>query len=117
MGEGWGDFMSIVVRLKPEDHRNTSYPMSPWPTDKPDGIRLYPYSTRLEINPLNYTSLNDMGAVHQIGTVWATMLNEVLWNLIDEHGQNSDSKPTLIDDVPTDGRYLAMKLVLDAMAL
>lgn len=59
-----------------------------------------------------------MYEVHSVGTVWATFLYEVLWNLIDKYGFNADSKPTFDSDgVPTDGRYLTMKLVVDGMAL
>lgn len=46
------------------------------------------------------------------------MLYEVLWNLIDKAGFNADPKPTFDSNgVPTDGRYLAMKLVVDGLAL
>lgn len=47
------------------------------------------------------------------------MLYEVMWNIIDKHGLNPARKPTFIPGgvVPNDGRYLAMKLVIDAMAL
>ena len=45
------------------------------------------------------------------------MLYEVLWNLIDKYGKNNSDKPTFKNGIPTDGKYLAMKLVLDAMAL
>ncbi len=45
------------------------------------------------------------------------MLYEVLWNLVDKHGKNDAAVPTFENGVPTDGKYLAMKLVVDAMAL
>jgi extracellular elastinolytic metalloproteinase len=46
------------------------------------------------------------------------MLYEVLWNLIDKHGKNDNPTPDFDGNgVPTDGRYLALKLVLDGMAL
>lgn len=82
------------------------------------GIRSHPYSTSLTTNPLTYTSVNSLNAVHAIGTVWATMLYEVMWNLIDKYGKNDAARPTLnAKGVPSDGKYLAMKLVIDAMAL
>lgn len=59
-----------------------------------------------------------MTEVHSIGTVWATILYEVFWNLADKYGVTADDKPTFdADGVPTDGRYLAMKLVIDGLAL
>jgi extracellular elastinolytic metalloproteinase len=118
MGEGWGDWYATAIRLKPTDTRNTSYPMGVWASGKPGGIRLYPYSTSLTINPHTYKDVDTITAVHPIGTVWATMLYEVLWNLIEKHGKNDAAKPSFdANGVPTDGKYLAMKLVLDGMAL
>jgi extracellular elastinolytic metalloproteinase len=117
MGEGWGDFMATAIRLKSADTRDTDYPMGAWVYNDPAGIRQYLYSTSLTTNPMTYTTLNSQNEVHAIGTVWATMLYEVMWNLIDEHGKNDADIPTFEDGVPTDGKYLAMKLVIDALAL
>jgi extracellular elastinolytic metalloproteinase len=117
MGEGWSDFMATAIRLKKGDNRETDYPMGAWVSGKPGGIRTYVYSTDMAVNPHVYTDVNALTKVHQIGTVWATMLYEVLWNLIDKHGKNDAPVPSFNKGVPTDGRYLAMKLVIDGMAL
>jgi extracellular elastinolytic metalloproteinase len=118
MGEGWGDFMATAIRLKKGDTRSKDYPMGAWINNDPKGIRKYPYSTSLTTNPHVYTDVNALTEVHSIGTVWATMLYEVLWNLIDKYGKNDAAKPTLgSNGAPSDGKYLAMKLVIDAMAL
>ncbi|GLA24004.1 extracellular elastinolytic metallo proteinase [Aspergillus phoenicis ATCC 13157] len=117
MGEGWGDFMATAIRIKPNDTRTTSYTMGAWADNDKCGVRDYPYSTSFTENPLNYTSVNTMNGVHAIGTVWATMLYEVLWNLIDKYGKNDGSRPVFRNGVPTDGKYLMMKLVVDGMAL
>ncbi|KAI1914027.1 Extracellular metalloproteinase 9 [Ophidiomyces ophidiicola] len=117
MGEGWGDFMATAIRLKARDTRNTNYGMGDWSANKRGGIRAYVYSTSLSTNPLNYLSVNSLRQVHAIGTVWASMLYEVMWNLIDKHGKNDSPVPQFRNGVPTDGRYLAMKLVVDGMAI
>ncbi|KAI0026229.1 Fungalysin metallopeptidase-domain-containing protein [Xylariomycetidae sp. FL0641] len=118
MGEGWGDFMATAIRLKEGDTRETDYSLGAWVYNDPAGIRAYLYSTDLEVNPYMYETLNTYNEVHDIGEVWATMLYEVMWNLIDKHGLNLDPKPSFDGDgVPTDGRYLTMKLVIDGMAL
>jgi extracellular elastinolytic metalloproteinase len=118
MGEGWGDYMATAIRLKPQDTRATSYAMGTWVTGNPAGIRAYPYSTSTATNPQLYTSVDAMTGVHQIGTVWANMLYEMTWNLIDKYGKNDAGMPTFgSNGAPTDGKYLAMKLVVDAMAL
>lgn len=119
MGEGWSDFFATAIRTNEADTRNTVYPMGEWVINRPNGIRQYPYATDLKINPLTYKSANSMnGAVHAIGTVWATMLYEVLWNIIDAKGNTDDIRPTFDDNgVPTDGRYTTLKLVIDGLAL
>ncbi|KAI4866012.1 Fungalysin metallopeptidase-domain-containing protein [Hypoxylon rubiginosum] len=118
MGEGWGDFYATAIRLKPSDTRETDYSLGAWVYNNPEGIRNYLYSTDLNVNPYQYTTLNTYNEVHDIGEVWATILYEVMWNLIDKYGKNDDAKPEFdASGVPTDGKYLALKLVLDAMAL
>lgn len=118
MGEGWGDFMATAIRLKEADTRETDYTMGAWVYNNEAGIRAYPFSTDMDTNPYTYSSVNGLFEVHSIGTIWTTMLYEVLWNLIDKYGKTTDDKPTFDSDgVPTDGRFLSMKLVLDGMAL
>ncbi|KAI0003536.1 elastinolytic metallo proteinase Mep [Xylariaceae sp. FL0662B] len=118
MGEGWGDFMATAIRLKAGDTRETDYSLGAWVYNNEEGIRTYLYSTDLDVNPYQYTTLNTYNEVHDIGEVWATMLYEVLWNLIDKHGKNDGPKPEFDENgVPTDGKYLTMKLVADGMAI
>ncbi|KAI2617344.1 Fungalysin metallopeptidase-domain-containing protein [Hypomontagnella submonticulosa] len=118
MGEGWGDFFATAIRLKPGDTRTTDYSLGAWVYDDPAGIRTYLYSTSLTVNPYQYVTLNTYNEVHDIGEVWATMLYEVLWNLIDKYGKNDGPKPEFDSNgVPTDGKYLTLKLVVDAMAI
>ncbi|KAJ4299673.1 hypothetical protein N0V90_004919 [Kalmusia sp. IMI 367209] len=118
MGEGWGDFYATAIRLKPNDTRETDYPMGAWVYGIPQGLRPYVYSTSLTTNPHVYNDADALTKVHYIGTIWATMLYEVLWNLIDKHGKNDGPSPEFDENgVPTDGKYLILKLVLDGLAL
>ncbi|KAF4986884.1 hypothetical protein FDECE_15706 [Fusarium decemcellulare] len=118
MGEGWSDFMATAIRLKPSDTRSTNHVMGDWVYNNAAGIRAYPYSTSTTTNPYTYRSVNSLSGVHAIGTYWATALYEVLWNLIDKHGKNDDDVPEFDSNgVPTDGKYLSLKLVIDGMAL
>ncbi|TVY80283.1 Extracellular metalloproteinase mep [Lachnellula suecica] len=118
MGEGWGDFMAIAIHTKTTDTRATNYPLGDWIYGNPAGIRQYLYSTSLTTNPLTYKSLNSLNEVHAIGTAWATVLYEVMWNLIEKYGITAARRPTFsANGAPTDGRFLTMKLVIDAMAL
>ncbi|KAI0160755.1 extracellular elastinolytic metallo proteinase [Xylariaceae sp. FL1272] len=117
MGEGWGDFMATAIRLKDTDTRETDYSLGAWLYNNPAGIRNYLYTTNLETNPYMYVTANTYNEVHDIGEIWATMLYEVMWNLIDKHGLSTAQKPEFRDGVPTDGKFLTMKLVMDGMAL
>ncbi|GAW13838.1 hypothetical protein ANO14919_032280 [Xylariales sp. No.14919] len=118
MGEGWGDFMATAIRLQEDDTRDTDYSLGAWVYNNNAGIRNYLYSTKLSVNPYMYTTANTYNEVHDIGEIWATMLYEVMWNLIDKHGLSTAQKPTFDSDgVPTDGKFLTMKLVSDGMAL
>ncbi|KAF7588239.1 Fungalysin/Thermolysin Extracellular metalloproteinase 5 [Aspergillus hancockii] len=117
MGEGWGDFMATAIRLRPADTRDTDYGIGTWADNKPRGSRRYVYSTSLETNPLVYTDLNTIQQIHDAGTAWATVLYELLWNLIDKYGKEDGPKPIFDKGIPRDGKYLTMKLVVDAMAL
>jgi extracellular elastinolytic metalloproteinase len=118
MGEGWSDFYATAIRLKPGDTRKTDYAMGAWVNGKASGIRNYLYSTDLIVNPQTYSYVDPLTKVHPIGNIWASMLYEVLWNLIDKHGKNDAGIPDLDKDgLPTDGKYLAMKIVMEGMAL
>ena len=118
MGEGWGDFMATAIRTKTTDTRDTDYGIGTWVFNNPKGLRAYAYSTSLTRNPYTYATANSLNEVHAIGTIWATMLYEMMWNLIDAYGNTAAIRPTFDSaGVPTDGRYLAMKLIVDSLAL
>lgn len=118
MGEGWSDFYAITIGLETTDTRATDYTMGPWIRSRPSGIRTYPYSTSLSLNPMTYEFAEGSPLVHYIGSIWNSMLYEVVWNLIDKHGMNGNRLPTFDSKgVPTDGRFLALQLVTDGLKL
>ena len=63
---------------QPEYTRDNDWPFGGWQRDMPEGIRPYPYSTKLEVNPTTYEIINtaDYDGVHAKGCVWATALYE-----------------------------------------
>jgi extracellular elastinolytic metalloproteinase len=121
MSEGWSDLFAAAIMLKPEETRETAqYGFAAWPLALEGPLqtaRLVMYSTDMEVNPWTYSKVNELGRVHEVGTAWATMLYEVLWNLMDKHGRNHNDFPDMVDGKPTDGRFLTLKLLADAMAL
>ncbi|KAK2616393.1 hypothetical protein QQS21_000634 [Conoideocrella luteorostrata] len=118
MGEGWSDFMALAALLKPTDKRSTDIPFSTWAVGNERGIRQYPYSTKTSVNPLSFESLQQIKEPHEVGTVWCTMLYEVLVNLMEKHGYTPNIIPEYGGEhaqAPKGGRHLAMKLVMTGM--
>ncbi|KAI9592594.1 Fungalysin metallopeptidase-domain-containing protein [Syncephalis fuscata] len=79
-------------------------------------IRNYPYSTNMATNPLTYNFLNDskwLSEPHNMGEVWANMLYEVYWALVNKLGFHKDKYSA---DV-TKGNTLALQLVIDGLKL
>ncbi|KAF4549268.1 Fungalysin metallopeptidase (M36)-like protein [Elsinoe fawcettii] len=118
MGEGWSDFYATALRVKGSDTREVDYAIGEYVSGNPRGIRAYPYSTSLETNPLTFNNINALTAVHAVGHIWNTALYDVMWNLIDARGNSDELYPQYDDQgVPTDGRWLMLKLVTDGLAL
>jgi len=82
-----------------------------------DGIRPFPYSTDTNINPQTYADISGVSIPHGVGSVWATMLWEVTWGLIDEYGFDPDIY-NYTGDISLDaGNIIAMALITEGMKL
>jgi len=95
MGEGWSDWFALVMTIQPEDNATKSRPIGTWlfeegPTG--DGIRPYPYTTDMSVNPMTYASISNSAirAPHGVGAVWATVLWDLTWAMIDRYGWDVD---------------------------
>lgn len=94
MGEGWGDFYATALRIKPSDTRATNYGMGDWCNGAP--VRHYLYSTSMTTNPTTYSWVgkdDEWNVIHSIGTIWANMLYEMMWNLEEKYGYRADPFP------------------------
>jgi extracellular elastinolytic metalloproteinase len=87
------------------------YVMGSTPTG--EGIRRYPYSTSLKVNPHVYSNLNSMDEVHDIGEVWTIMLFEMYWNLVEKLGFT----PNWHDASSIKGNIVAMQVLIGGLAL
>ncbi|MFT5678411.1 M36 family metallopeptidase [Patiriisocius sp. Uisw_047] len=120
MGEGWSDYYGIMLTMKdtdmPGDVRAVgTYLFGQGPNG--NGIRSFPYSTDLGVNPHTYDDIMTESLPHGVGSVWAAMLWEMTWNLIDAHGF-SDDFLTVTGDVDLDaGNIQAMLLVTEGLKL
>lgn len=119
MGEGWSDFLALMLTQRPSDTSTTSRGMGNYlEFQGPSGvgIRPTPYTTDMAVNPSTYQDVIDTNGVtltipHGVGYVWATMLWEMNWNLIGDHGYN----PDIYGAWDTGGNNLALQLVMDGM--
>lgn len=70
--------------------------MAAWASNTGDGVRQYPYSADLSVNPLTYKMLDTSG-LHAIGEAWAEMLWVVQQRLIVKHGFSDTLFPPVPD--------------------
>ena len=116
MGEGWSDWFGLMLTMNtgdtPQQPRGIGTFVIGQPNDG-NGIRPAPYSTSFAINPFTYGATNNgnISQPHGIGFVWATMLWDLNWALIDEYGFDPDFYNG------TGGNNIAMQLVIDALKL
>jgi extracellular elastinolytic metalloproteinase len=52
MGEGWSDAFAYMLTMKPEDTSSKVFALGAYVMNKPNGIRQYPYSVDMSVNPL-----------------------------------------------------------------
>lgn len=120
MAEGWSDLFASALAIKPADTSATAqYGFAAWPLNvtSPRTARLVMYSTDRSVNNWTYSNANGLEKVHQVGTVWATMLYDILWSLIDKHGKNDNPRPDFVDGKPTDGKFLWLKILTDSFSM
>src|SRR5688500_2134619 len=67
----------------------------------------------MTVNPETYNTIKTDAETHGVGYVWATMLWEVYWNLVEQYGLN----PDVYGDWTSGGNNLAIQLVMDGMKM
>lgn len=112
MGEGWSDFMSLVTTAKAGDSGEDARGIGNYVDGLPvtgGGIRHYPYSTDMNINPLTYSSIPGESVPHGVGATWCTMIWDMYWAFTDKYGWDED----LYNGVG--GNNMAIRLVFEGM--
>ena len=112
MGEGWSDFFGLVTTVQPGDTGEKprglgTYVMRESPES--NGIRFHPFSTDMNITPYTYGDINANQQRHYVGEVWASMLWDMYWALVDRYGWSQDQ----FDEAS--GNYKAIRLVMDGL--
>ncbi len=121
MGEGIGDWFGLMLTMESGDAGTDVRGVGTYLLNEGangPGIRNYPYSTDLAVNPQTYGSLPGTGGqTHNVGEIWGVMLWEVSWALIDENGFDANIY-NYTGDVNLDaGNIMAMALIVEGLKL
>ena len=113
-GEGWSDFFGIWMTIEPGDAGTDRRGVGTYvlgQTTTGVGIRTYPYSTDMSIDPRTYDTIKTAAVPHGVGSTWAAMLWEMNWALINQYGFD----PNIYTG--TGGNNIALQLVIDGLKL
>jgi extracellular elastinolytic metalloproteinase len=122
MGEGWSDWFALTLTAVSADVSTTPRGIGAYVNfqgAEGAGIRPTPYTTDMTVNGRTYGSLvtevpaGILTVPHGVGYVWASMLWEVYWNLVDKHGFN----PDVYEPWTSGGNNLAIQLVMDGLKI
>jgi len=114
MGEGWSDWLALILTTLESEQGASARGMGPYVLGQaPDGQGIRParYTTDMSENGYTYADISDLSIPHGVGFVWATMLWEMQWKLIEQHGFDPDVY------TGNGGNNLAIQLVIDGMKL
>lgn len=112
MGEGWSDYLGLILTMQAGDQATDVRGLAAYASGNPNGIREAPYSTDFSVNSYTYQDTNaNVTQPHGIGFVWASMLWDMTWDLIDLYGFDEDIYNG------TGGNNIAFQLVMDGMKL
>jgi len=115
-GEGWSDLCALFFTASASDTATTPRGVGTYAIFEPvtgTGIRPYPYTTDMSVNPLTYGDLatNTLSIPHGVGTVWATAVWEMYWALVGQYGFDPDFH------TGSGGNNVAIQLVVDGLKL
>ncbi len=113
-GEGWSDWFALVQTTTAANTANEARGIGTYAIGQPvtgGGIRQFPYSRSMQVNPHTYGDVPNVAVPHGVGSVWCAMIWDLYWNLVDEYGFDSDIYNG------TGGNNIAMQLVIDGLKL
>ncbi len=113
-GEGISDFFSLALTVEEGDMGTDARGIGNFATGRNTngrGIRRYPYSTDMSVNPLTYDNIKVANNQYDVGEVWCSALWEVYWNMVDQFGLD-----TKWEDENA-GNYIALRLIIEGMKL
>jgi hypothetical protein len=113
-GEGWSDWLALMVTMQAGDASTMPRGMGTYSASQPStgpGIRRFPYSTDMNVNPLTYGDISFDPEAHSIGEIWCSAIWDMSRFLVDQYGFDANSSNAAA------GNNIAMTLVLEGMKL
>lgn len=113
-GEGWSDFFTLMMTNTIDDNAEEPHGIGTYVSAEQNdgrGIRSYPYSRDMNLNPMTYDYIITESVPHGVGSVLATVLWDLFWNFVDEYGYDTDRYNG------TGGNNMVMQLVIDGLKL
>ena len=113
-GEGWSDYLAYMMTMPTGTEPASGRGIGTYALNQPTnglGIRTQKYSRNMAVNNHTYDDIKTMAVPHGVGEVWATMLWDLTYDLIDEYGFNAN----LITG--NAGNNKSLQLVMDGMKL
>lgn len=114
MGEGWADWWALMFTQRVGDTQNDAFPAGTYVLGQPangPGVRNFPYSFDLIIDPHTYADYNISNEEHDAGEIWCSALWDMNWFLINKYGYDADLYSG------TAGNNKALALVMEALKI
>lgn len=99
LDEGWADWFAMLMTAKPGDTKFTPRTTGNWVLGQQasgPGVRQFPYSFSMQVNPLTFADYNGFDPLTGItnilnsGEIWTSVLWDMTWLLIEKYGFSSD---------------------------
>lgn len=114
MGEGWSDFFLMATTVRPGETGELPRTIGSYVFDRDvngRGLRRSPFSTDWNVNSQIYEDVIDAAVPHGVGEVWAAVLWDLYWKMVEVYGWDEDIYNG------TGGNNLAIQLVIDGLKL
>lgn len=119
MGEGWSDWFALMFTQTAAHDASSARPLFNYTTglnSSGPGLRIYPYSYDMSIDPHVISDFNTDNEVHDSGETWASALWDMTVLLTQKYGFSPDLAKGYTG-TGSSGNQLAIQLVMDALKL
>lgn len=113
LGEGWSDFVAFTLLQTSKNTRNDDFAIGAYVSNDKNGVRKFPYSTNFNTNPHKYGDIPKNMEVHILGEIWASILIEVYWNMVEKLGFSQN----VSNATSGKGNTALLQLVVDGMRM